>query len=90
LIPVNERKTHRAEDQRILQEVSMLQNVGSIDRIARVLIGLALIAAALFGWVGGWGWIGLLPLVTGLMGSCPAYLPFGFSTCAAKGRAGER
>ena len=61
-------------------------NVGPFDRILRIIIGLALIAATWLGSIGAWGWIGLLPLVTGLIGSCPAYLPFGFSTCAPKGR----
>lgn len=62
----------------------MLRNVGSLDRTLRVFVGLALIAAAWFGWVGAWGWIGALPLITGLAGTCPAYLPFAFSTCPAK------
>lgn len=62
----------------------MLQNVGLFDRTARVLIGLGLIAATLFGVVGGWGWVGLVPLLTGLVGTCPAYLPFGFTSCAMK------
>lgn len=60
----------------------MFKNVGSLDRIVRLLIGLSLIAAAWLGWVGGWGWIVVLPLITGLVGACPAYLPFGFRTCA--------
>ncbi|MDR7270237.1 hypothetical protein J2X20_002895 [Pelomonas saccharophila] len=63
-------------------------NVGTLDRFARVIIGLALIAAAWFGSIGAWGWIGLLPLFTGLIGSCPAYLPFGFNTCSMKPRKG--
>lgn len=61
-------------------------NVGTLDRVVRIIVGLALIAAAWLGSVGAWGWIGLLPLLTGLIGSCPAYLPFGFSTCSAKPR----
>ncbi len=61
-------------------------NVGTIDRLLRVVAGLALIAAVWLGSIGAWGWIGLLPLFTGLIGSCPAYLPFGFSTCSVKGR----
>ncbi|MFG6433661.1 YgaP family membrane protein [Roseateles sp. LYH14W] len=68
----------------------MLQNVGLIDRTARVLLGLGLVTAAWLGAVGGWGWIGLLPLLTGLLGSCPAYLPFGFSSCAMKDAADEQ
>jgi hypothetical protein len=62
----------------------MQANVGSIDRGARMLIGLGLIAATLLGSIGAWGWIGLVPLATGLFRFCPAYLPFGFSSCRAK------
>lgn len=65
----------------------MLKNVGSLDRIARVLLGLALIACVLLGVIGGWGWVGLLPLITGLIGVCPAYLPFGVSSCGVKAKA---
>lgn len=59
----------------------MQANVGGIDRIIRIVAGLALIAwAALFeGPI--WAWIGIVPLVTGAIGWCPAYLPFGLKTC---------
>lgn len=60
----------------------MLQNVGSVDRVIRVVAGLALIGATLYGAIGVWGWIGIVPLATGLFRFCPAYLPFGLSTCA--------
>jgi DUF2892 family protein len=64
----------------------MSKNVGPIDRVIRVVVGLALIAFALqvgfpatgWNWV---GWIGVVPLVTGLLGSCPAYSLLGLSTC---------
>ena len=59
----------------------MPTNVGSLDRIARVLLGLALIAATLLGQIGAWGWIGVVPLATGLFSYCPAYQIFGFSSC---------
>ena len=59
----------------------MIQNVGTIDRTIRIPLGLLLIGASLFGTIGAWGWIGLIPVATGLMGTCPAYLPFGLSTC---------
>lgn len=62
----------------------MLQNVGSVDRVIRVVAGAALIGASLFGAIGPWGWIGVVPLATGLFRFCPAYLPFGLSTCAVK------
>jgi hypothetical protein len=69
---------------RALLEKDMTQNVGSVDRVVRILAGLALIAATLLGLVGAWGWLGVIVLATGLFRICPAYLPFGFSTCPAK------
>jgi hypothetical protein len=62
----------------------MTKNVGGIDRIVRIGAGLALIAAAATGTVGVWGYIGLVPLATGLMGWCPPYALFGFNTCSMK------
>ena len=59
----------------------MKTNIGRIDRIARVVVGLALIAATLSGAIGLWGWIGIVPLATALIGFCPAYRIFGFSSC---------
>ncbi len=58
----------------------MKQNVGGIDRILRLVVGLALIA---WGVVAGswWGAIGVVPLFTAAIGWCPAYLPFGISSC---------
>jgi len=58
-------------------------NVGGTDRILRIAVGLVLIALAALGQIGVWGWIGLLPLATGVFQFCPAYPLFGFSTCAA-------
>ena len=63
---------------------TMTQNVGGIDRILRITIGLALIAAAATGTVGWWGYLGVVPLLTGLMGWCPPYALLGFNTCAMK------
>jgi hypothetical protein len=62
----------------------MQVNVGQVDRVLRIAGGLALIAAALGGYVGVWGWIGVVPLLTGLFRFCPAYLPFGMNTCSIK------
>lgn len=61
-------------------------NVGGIDRIVRILAGLALLGLTLTGAIGAWGWIGLVPLATGLMGSCPAYRLIGLDTCPMKSR----
>ncbi|MFC7297352.1 YgaP family membrane protein [Herminiimonas aquatilis] len=59
----------------------MQANVGSIDRAIRIVAGAGLIAATLFGVIGAWGWIGVIPLATGLFRFCPVYLPLGLSTC---------
>ena len=59
----------------------MKSNVGSIERIIRILVGLALIGLTLTGSIGLWGWIGVLPLATGLIGWCPPYAMLGISTC---------
>ncbi|QTN23039.1 DUF2892 domain-containing protein [Rhizobacter sp. AJA081-3] len=62
----------------------MKTNEGTIDRALRVLAGLVLIALAATGTVGVWGWIGLVPLATGLIGWCPAYTLLGINTCPMK------
>ena len=62
----------------------MTANVGGIDRIIRIVLGLALIGLTLSGTVGMWGWLGVVPLVTGAIGWCPPYAILGFSTCATK------
>lgn len=62
----------------------MKTNVGGIDRILRIAIGLVLIALAATGTVGVWGWIGVVPLLTGIFKFCPAYSIFGTSTCPMK------
>jgi hypothetical protein len=61
----------------------MKANVGGIDRVLRVVVGLALIGMTMAGMIGAWGWIGVVPLLTGVFGICPAYMPFGISTCHA-------
>jgi len=62
----------------------MIQNVGAVDRVIRIVAGASLIAASLLGYIGAWGWLGIVPLATGLFRVCPAYLPFGLSTCSTK------
>ena len=64
----------------------MSRNVGGIDRILRIIAGLVLIALAATGTVGWWGWIGLVPLGTGLLGTCPAYRLLGLNTCRLKSK----
>ncbi|MBX3633043.1 MAG: DUF2892 domain-containing protein [Simplicispira sp.] len=59
----------------------MKTNVGNLDRILRIVAGLLLIALAATGTIGLWGWIGIVPLATGLVGSCPAYSLLGIKTC---------
>ena len=62
----------------------MKANVGGIDRVLRIVVGLTLIAMAITGAVGAWGWIGVVLVATGLIGWCPAYLPFGLSSCRVR------
>jgi hypothetical protein len=66
------------------KEMSMKSNVGGIDRILRVVVGVALIALTLMGVIGAWGWIGVVPLLTAAVGFCPLYTVLGFSTCPVK------
>lgn len=61
-----------------------MENVGGIDRVIRVVVGLALVVAAAMGEIGVWGWIGVIPLATGLFGFCPAYKLFGLNSCQLK------
>jgi hypothetical protein len=64
--------------------MDMKANVGGIDRVLRIVVGLTLIAMAITGAVGAWGWIGVVLVATGLIGWCPAYLPFGLSSCKVR------
>ena len=59
----------------------MKANVGMIDRALRIIVGLALIGLTLIGNIGVWGWIGVVPLATGIFRFCPAYTLLGASTC---------
>jgi hypothetical protein len=62
----------------------MTKNMGMVDRAVRAVVGLVLVALAATGTIGVWGWIGVVPLATAAIGWCPAYLPFGISTCLSK------
>lgn len=59
-------------------------NVGGIDRVLRIVVGLALIALVFVGPKIVWGWIGLVPLLTGIFKFCPAYKLIGVNTCPTK------
>jgi len=59
-------------------------NVGGIDRVLRIVAGLVLIGLTLMGTIGPWGWIGVVPLATGLLGSCLLYSIVGINTCPTK------
>jgi hypothetical protein len=56
------------------------KNIGSTDKILRIILGVALIAGALMG-MGVWMWIGVIPLATGLLNTCPLYSLIGINTC---------
>jgi hypothetical protein len=66
----------------------MTANVGGIDRILRIVVGIAVLSLffVLEGNARYWGLLGIVPILTGTFRFCPAYLPFGISTCATKGR----
>ncbi|MFG6414497.1 DUF2892 domain-containing protein [Roseateles sp. DC23W] len=59
-------------------------NVGTADRALRVVGGLALLGLAASGTIGAWGYVGIVPLATGLLRTCPLYSALGFSTCPLK------
>ena len=59
----------------------MKQNVHNVERVVRIVIGLAIISLVFVGPESNWGWLGLVPLATGLTGWCPPYAMFGINTC---------
>ena len=63
------------------------RNVGTTDRVLRVLFGLVLLSLVFFGPHTVWGWLGLVPLLTGLFGTCPIYALLGISTARRMHRA---
>ena len=64
----------------------MNRNVGTLDRILRVIVGVILIALVFVGPKTAWGWIGVIPLVTAFIGFCPAYRLLGICTSAKKSK----
>ena len=60
------------------------RNEGMVDRALRVILGIVLIVMALRGMYTPWTWIGIVPVITGLLGSCPLYTVLGISTCKVK------
>lgn len=57
-------------------------NVGTVDRVLRIVVGLALISLVFIGPQTPWGWIGVVPLLTAFVGYCPAYSLLGIRTCS--------
>ena len=57
------------------------RNIGTVDRILRIIVGLVLIGLAATDRIGLWGWVGVVPLVTAFVRFCPAYALFGLRTC---------
>ena len=62
----------------------MKTNEGSIDRALRIIVGLGVLSLAFIGPQTPWGYIGIVPILTGLIGWCPAYTLLGIKTCPAK------
>lgn len=62
----------------------MAANVGGIDKTVRIVAGAGLIGATVAGMLPVWGYIGIVPLATGLLNWCPAYTLFGMNTCGTK------
>lgn len=60
----------------------MVKNEGHMDRVIRIVVGLVLISMVFIGPQTAWGWVGLIPLATGLIGWCPIYRILGLNTCS--------
>ncbi len=65
----------------------MIRNIGTIDRVLRIVVGVVLIGLVFYGPETPWGWIGLVPLLTGLVSRCPAYRLLGIRTCSREAKA---
>jgi len=68
----------------------MKRNVGNVDRVLRIIVGLALITMVFVGPQNPWGWIGLIPLATAAMSWCPLYNLVGITTCPLDAPKGKR
>jgi hypothetical protein len=62
----------------------MRMNEGTVDRVLRVVVGAGVLSLAFIGPQTPWGYLGIIPLLTGLVGYCPAYALLGLSTCPVK------
>lgn len=62
------------------------RNEGAVDRVLRIILGVSLLSLVFVGPQTPWGWIGVIPLVTGLVGSCPLYTILGLNTCPLTGK----
>ncbi|MDF3124444.1 DUF2892 domain-containing protein [Rheinheimera sp. 1928-s] len=59
----------------------MQKNVGGLDKIVRVSVGVVLITLAVLNMIGPWGWLGVIPVLTGVVGVCPLYSLLGINSC---------
>jgi hypothetical protein len=59
----------------------MTANIGTIDRVARIILGVIIVTLTALGKISPWGWLGLMLIITGAFKFCPAYTLFGFKTC---------
>ena len=59
----------------------MTTNIGTIDRAARVILGVIIVTLTALGKISPWGWLGVMLIITGAIKFCPAYSLFGFKTC---------
>ena len=67
-----------------MMDTILPRNEHTIERVLRVTLGVVLIALVFVGPQTPWGWLGVIPLITGLIGSCPIYTLLGVSTCSMK------
>ncbi len=65
------------------------RNEHTVERVIRVVAGLGIVSLAFVGPQTPWAWLGLIPIATGALGSCPLYTLFGFSTCSMKDKTGS-